>query len=251
MKCVLITGASSGIGQQLAIDYAGAGWHVIACGRDRDKLQQALADSPIGDFRVFDTTDTQACDTALAGDSEHIDLAILNAGTCEYIDNVRRFDATMVSRVINTNVLGTANCLAPLLRGMVRGSRIAIVSSSVTFLPLTRAEAYGASKAALDYLCRSLAIDCANLGLEFTLIRPGFVDTPLTERNDFAMPGRVDAATASNAIRRGLAQGKREICFPRLFTLILRFFSRLPMNLWHCLAVRMVRKVKTREAANG
>ena len=251
MSCVLITGASSGIGLQLAIDYAAAGWQVIACGRDQDKLRRSLQDSKISAFRSFDTTDPQACATALAGDAERVDLAILNAGTCEYIDDVRQFDAAMFSRVISTNVLGTANCLAPLLRGMGHGSRIAIVSSSVTFLPLTRAEAYGASKAALDYLCRSLAIDCARLGIGLTLIRPGFVDTPLTVRNDFAMPGRVESVTASSAIRHGLARGKREICFPRAFIGVLRLFSWLPVNLWHRLAVKMVRAAPVHEASDG
>ncbi|HAC33163.1 MAG TPA: short-chain dehydrogenase, partial [Gammaproteobacteria bacterium] len=144
MSCVLITGASSGIGLQLAIDYAASGWQVIACGRDQDKLRRSLQDSKISAFRSFDTADPQACATALAVDAEQVDLAILNAGTCEYMDDVRQFDAAMFARVISTNVLGTANCLAPLLRGMAHGSRIAIVSSSVTFLPLTRAEAYGA-----------------------------------------------------------------------------------------------------------
>lgn len=241
MSCVLITGASSGIGLQLAIDYAAAGWRVIACGRDEDKLRRALQDAEITAFRIFDTADAQACAMALAGDAEQVDLAILNAGTCEYVDDVRQFDVEMFSRVIKINVLGTANCVAPLLHGMLRGSRIAIVSSSVTFLPLTRAEAYGASKAALDYLCRCLAIDCAGLGISFTLIRPGFVDTPLTERNDFSMPGRVGANTASSAIRRGLARGKQEICFPFGFTGVLRLLSWLPVNLWHRLAVKLVR----------
>ncbi len=240
MKTVLITGASSGIGLQLAKDYALNKHQVIACGRDQQKLLKALDLYPVK-IATFDTTDAEQTQRVL--DNQEIpDLVILNAGHCEYIDDARRFDGALFKRVMDTNVQGTVNCLAALLPRMKSGSRIAIVSSSVTFLPLTRAEAYGASKAALDYLARSLAIDLKPLGIEVSLIRPGFVDTPLTRKNDFPMPGQVTVEEASLFIREGLQQGKKEITFPFLFTASMKMLSWLPHSLWARLAVMMNRR---------
>jgi NAD(P)-dependent dehydrogenase (short-subunit alcohol dehydrogenase family) len=165
---------------------------------------------------------------------------ILNAGTCEYIDDVRHFDTELFARVMQTNVQGTVNCLAPVLRHMGPGSRLAIISSSVTFLPLTRAEAYGASKAALDYLARALAVDLVPDGIGVSLVRPGFVDTPLTRRNDFPMPGLIDVDRASQAIRRGLDRGRAEITFPFVFISVMRMLSWLPGGLWQRIAARMI-----------
>ena len=239
MKTVLITGATSGIGLQLARDYIYDGWSVIACGRDRGRLEAVLPD--ISDnFRVFDTTNREQTAQALA-DVTDLDLVILNAGACEYVNDVLQFDAAMFEHVVQTNLLGTANCLAALLPGLGRGSRIAIISSSVTYLPLTRAEAYGASKAALDYLGRTLAIDLERHGIDVSIVRPGFVDTPLTRRNDFPMPGRISVEQASLLIRAGLTRGRREIDFPFLFILVMRILSWLPQALWHRIAVRMTR----------
>lgn len=240
MQRVLITGASSGIGLQLARDYLADGWYVIACGRSEEKLQRSLPDIN-GEHRVFDTANRKQTLRELH-DLTDLDLVILNAGTCEYIDDARQLDAELLERVMRTNFLGTANCLAALLPGLKRGSRIGIVSSSVTFLPLTRSEAYGASKAALDYLGRSLAVDLDKHGIGVSLIRPGFVDTPLTQRNDFPMPGRISAFKASRMIRDGLARGKREINFPFLFVITMRLLSWLPQGLWHRIAVGMTRE---------
>jgi NAD(P)-dependent dehydrogenase (short-subunit alcohol dehydrogenase family) len=178
MKTVLITGASSGIGLQLAKDYALNQYQVIACGRDHNKISQSLDLYP-AKFCSFDMTDAEKTRQAL-DDQQVPDLVILNAGNCEYIDDVKNFDAALFKRVMDSNVQGTVNCLASVLPRMQPASRIAIVSSSVTFLPLSRAEAYGTSKAALDYLARSLAIDLKSLGFEVSLIPPCFVDTTIT-----------------------------------------------------------------------
>lgn len=236
-KSVLITGASSGIGLQLAKDYAEEGWQVIACGRDKAKLDSNLSAVNI-DTVVFDTLVETSIESAL----EHytsFDLVILNAGTCEYIDDAKNFDAKLFKRVIDTNVLGTSNCLAATLPKLNKGSQLAIVSSTVTFLPLTRSEAYGASKAALDYLTRTLAIDLASHGIDVSLVRPGFVETPLTDKNTFKMPGRITVGRASNMIRRGLSKRKKIINFPFMFHAVLSLLSMLPNGLWHRIAVRM------------
>ena len=84
----------------------------------------------------------------------------------------------------------------------------------MSWLPLPRAEAYGASKAALDYLADTLRLDLAGKGIGVTLIRPGFVQTPLTAKNDFPMPCLVTVEEASRAIMAGLVAGRHQIHFP-------------------------------------
>ena len=118
---------------------------------------------------------------------------------------------------------------------------VVLVSSMAHWLPFPRAEAYGASKAALSWFADSLRLDWEPKGIAVTVISPGFVDTPLTRKNDFAMPGRVSVDEAVKAIRSGLAKGKMHIAFPTRFGFILRLLSRLPAFLQRTLLRRMVR----------
>ncbi|MBD8166414.1 SDR family NAD(P)-dependent oxidoreductase [Erwinia persicina] len=238
MNRVLITGASSGIGLQLARDYAADGWHVTACGRNEERLETLRQAFPQIETCVFDITDLAETRTALSG--KLVDLAILCAGTCEYLDH-GVVEAEKVHRVMLTNFSGPVNCLDSLLSQMQPGSRVALVGSTASMVPLPRAEAYGASKAALAYFARSLAQDVKRQQVGITLVLPGFVDTPLTQRNDFAMPMIVDVVQASRIIRRGLAKGKAEIAFPALFAFILRVTSRLPLALQRLLTQKIAR----------
>ena len=93
-----------------------------------------------------------------------------------------------------------------------------IVGSSAWWFPFTRAEGYGASKAALAYLAQSLRADLAPEGIEVFLVSPGFVKTPLTDRNDFPMPFLIQPDDAVNRIIKGLNKGRHNIEFPRRFT---------------------------------
>ncbi|AFR02894.1 short-chain dehydrogenase [Pectobacterium carotovorum subsp. carotovorum] len=238
MKTVLITGASSGIGEGLTKSWADDGYRVIACGRDPDRLEALQQYSPNITVRSFDMTDPAACRQALSNCAA--DLVILCAGTCEYLDH-GVVDAALVERVMTTNVLGPVNCLAALQGQLVSGNRVVLVSSMAHWLHFPRAEAYGASKAALTWFANSLRLDWEPKGIAVTVVSPGFVDTPLTRKNDFAMPGQVSVDSAVEAIRRGLAKGKDHIAFPTGFSLILRLLAGLPNFLQRALLRRMVR----------
>lgn len=238
MMTVLITGASSGIGEGLAKSWADDGHHVIACGRDAARLEALLQYSPHISVRQFDMTDADACLDALAGSRP--DLVVLCAGTCEYLDH-GVIDPALVERVLQTNVLGPVNCLAALQNVLQPGSRVVLVSSMAHWLSFPRAEAYGASKAALSWFASSLRLDWEPKGIHVTVVFPGFVDTPLTRKNDFAMPGKVTVEQAVKAIRSGVAKKKTEIAFPTAFGLTLRLLAGLPSFLQRALLRRMVR----------
>lgn len=230
---VLITGASSGLGRELALAYQQAGWQVWGCGRDEARLAE-LTRAGIAALQ-FDARDGQATSQAAAG-LPPLDLLILNAGGCEYIQDAHQFDGALFARVIDTNLVATGHALAAFLPLLGQGSRLAIVSSAVSWLPLPQAEAYGASKAALDYLAATLRLDLQGAGIGVTLIRPGFIETPLTARNHFPMPCLLPVETAARLIMQGLAAGRSQIHFPFRFILLLRLLGALPVGLWLRLA---------------
>ncbi|WP_341707471.1 SDR family NAD(P)-dependent oxidoreductase [Halopseudomonas sp.] len=230
---IWLTGASSGIGLALAELLAADGHRLALTARRREPLLTLAARYP-GQILVIsaDLTDRDAVAEAV----EHIDAswggldwAILNAGACEYME-LPTFSASLVERVMQVNVLATANCIEAALPLLRRGSqpRLIAVGSSVTYLPLPRAEAYGASKAALRYLMQSLELDLADEGIATTLVSPGFVDTPMTAANDFPMPMQISSTKAAQRILIGLERGQREIRFPGRFIVVLRLLAALP-----------------------
>lgn len=237
MKRVLITGATSGIGQALALDYAEQGWQVVACGRNQQALADLREKSNISTL-TFDISDKQQIAEATAS-LEDLDLLILNAGNCEYIDDARHFDSDLFERVITTNLLAVGYCLAILLGKIKSGGQLALMGSSASYLPFPRAEAYGSSKAAIAYLAKTLAIDLLPEKISVSLICPGFVKTPLTDKNDFAMPMLISAEQAAGYIVTGLDKRNKEIHFPLKFTLLLKLFAYLPGFIWRKIAIRM------------
>lgn len=237
---IVITGATSGIGRQLALDYHAAGHEVWALGRNPEALAELNTLGLLtGEVDLTDREATRAWFATL----DFVDLAILNAGTCEYID-LPSFDSALVQRVMRANVESVAisvEAVLPLLRRSSQ-AHLAVVGSSAAYLPLPRAEAYGAAKAAVAYMIKTLRIDLCRENIDVSLICPGFVKTPLTDRNDFPMPMRIGVDEASRAIRKGLEKKCAEIHFPKRFTIILKTLSLLPGSLWDLLARQMVRK---------
>ncbi|MEH6493759.1 SDR family NAD(P)-dependent oxidoreductase [Halopseudomonas sp.] len=249
-KRIWLTGASSGIGLALAEQLAAQGHKLALTARSAPPLL-ALAERFPGQVLVItaDLTDPHAVREVgdrISAAWGALDLAILNAGTCEYMD-LPTFDAALFGRVMQVNVQGTAQCIEtalPLLRAGQQ-PRLVGVGSSVTFVPLPRAEAYGASKAAVRYLFQSLELDLAQDGIKVSLVSPGFVETPLTAANDFPMPMQISSEKAAKAIIRGIERGKREISFPGPFISLLCLVGHLPAALRVMLTRRLARPATT------
>ena len=243
---IWLTGASSGIGAQMAKELLQRGAFLALSARTLGPLVE-LAERFPGKVLLVpgDLTDhlqVREIGMTIAQAWGALDTVILNAGSCEYVD-VRQFDARVIERVVSTNLLGSSYCIEsalPLLRAG-RTPHLVGVVSSVTYWPLPRAQAYGASKAGLRYLLESLRIDLAHEGIDVTLVSPGFVDTPLTEKNDFPMPMRWSAPKAAWHICQRLEKRPLEIAFPALFIAVLKLLASLPKRLQVAIGKRLAR----------
>lgn len=244
MSVAWITGASSGIGEALARRLARDGRRVVASARGEQALA-ALAGG--GEGRIaplqLDVADAEACARAVAAIEERegeIGLAVLNAGTHVPM-SAADFSAATLRRLVEVNLLGVANCLEPLLARMAarRRGHVAIVASVAGYGGLPTAAAYGPTKAALINMAESLKLDCDRLGIRLQLVDPGFVRTPLTDRNEFPMPFLMPVEAAVDALVAGLASERFEIVFPRRFALLLKAINLLPYPAYFALVRRM------------
>lgn len=246
---IWLTGASSGIGLALARQLLEAGHRVTLSARNAEALTELAAPYPQARCLPLDVSDRAAVQEAgqrLEAGPEGLDWVILNAGTCEYLE-ARAFDSALVERVFAANVFGAVYCVEaalPLLRRARQAGRVpllAATSSAAAYLPLPRAEAYGASKAALSHFLEALRLDLAAEGIDVSLIHPGFVRTPLTDRNDFPMPCRITPEAAARRIVAGLEAHRLDIHFPRRFTTWLKLLGSLPVGLRYRLGKRLSR----------
>jgi NAD(P)-dependent dehydrogenase (short-subunit alcohol dehydrogenase family) len=246
MATILITGATSGIGEALANICAKAGHAVIACGRNEQKLAELAQIENISSC-CFDVTDEQATKVALT-DIE-CDIAVLNAGTCEYVE-INDVEPDMFKRVFDANVFGVINVVSALIPVLKPGNKIVFVDSLARLLPFPKSQAYGASKAALNYIAKSFEVDLAHKGIQVQTLTPGFVKTPLTDKNDFSMPMVITAEAAARYMLKGIFSSGSSIYFPRLFSYIIRLLAFLPEGLQKriCINMRQQPKIKREKA---
>ena len=235
-----VTGASSGIGEGVARELARRGYAVAATARRLEALE-ALAMSSDGlKGRIVahagDVTDGRRM-ADVVGSIERLQgpiaLAFLNAGAF-FGEAERGFDRASVEQTLDTNLMGTVRCLAPVIAAMTarRKGQIAINASLAGYIGLPNSAAYGASKAALISMAESLKFTLDPLGITLQVVNPGFVRTPLTARNKFPMPFLMDLDDAVQRACDGFERGGFEIVFPRRLALMLKLMRLLPYGLY-------------------
>ncbi len=232
-RTVWITGASTGIGRELALKLAAAGMNVAATARSKDKLDALAGEADRVTPLPADVTEPAALAALtqqIAADIGPIDLAILNAGTYAPLDSSKDFDAELFRKTVDVNYLGVTNAIAAVLPGMLERGRghIAIVASVAGYRGLPKAAAYGPTKAALINLAETLKPELEPQGIRISIVNPGFVRTPMTAQNDFPMPFLMEPGDAADRIISGLENGRYEIAFPRRFVAILKTLRLLP-----------------------
>lgn len=236
-KRVWVIGASSGIGAALARALLGQGARVALSARSASGLEQ-IAATPGASTLVLplDVTDAASVAPALqqvVAAWSGIDLVLWCAGSHNPV-RAWELDAADARRLVDVNLNGVINGLPAVVRQLLlqKSGGIAIVSSVAGYGGLPTALVYGATKAALINLAETLYLDLAPRGIAVYLINPGFVKTPLTDKNTFKMPALISADEAAQEIIAGFARGSFEIHFPRRFTLWLKLLRLLPYR-WY------------------
>lgn len=235
-KTAWITGASSGIGRDVALILARAGVRVAATARGSDRLTDLAARQPGITAYPVDVTDPSAVRTTtghILADLGAIDLAFLNAGIWQPM-GASDFDAARARQSMAVNYLGIVNALEPLIPPMVaRGKgQIALMGSVAGYRGLPGSAAYSPSKSAVISLAETLKPDLQRKGVTISIVNPGFVATPMTNDNPFPMPFILESDDAARRIVDGLAKGKFEVAFPWQMVSLLKVARVLPYMLY-------------------
>ena len=241
---ILITGASSGIGAALAEEYASPGIKLVLVGRNTRRLKMTedicrrLGATVF--ISVLDVTDDKALERVF-DDLGPFNIVIANAG----ISSSRSKSMAQNTReIFSVNIDGLANTVLPAISKMKEqgGGNIGIVSSIAGFQGLPSAPAYSASKAAAKIWGAGLRARYAEENIVVSVICPGFVETPMTDKNDFLMPWKIRPPLAAKAIRQGLQRGKSLIIFPWQMALIINLVNVLPRPLVEWIFQKLPRK---------
>jgi len=245
-----ITGGSTGIGRALVLELVRRGARVAVSGRSVESLQSLEAEARGLPGAVMslplDVADRAA--TLQAGEEAmrllgDLDLMVACAGTHVPM-KANNFASAPFRALLDINVMGTVHALEAVIPRFVarRRGHIAVVSSVAGYRGLPTAAAYGASKAALINMSEALHIELARHGVTLQLVDPGFVRTPLTDKNTFTMPFLMPVEKAGRQFYEGLLTKRFEITFPKRFTWLVKLMRLLPYALYLPIVGTITRK---------
>ena len=248
-KTIWITGGSTGIGKSLAIKFANEGWNVAVSARREELLNELSGKHENISAFPLNVTDKIKCKEVfdqIINKYENIDICFFSTG----IWNPKKekdIDVEQIEDVFKVNFFGTVNTIKAVEKYFKdkQSGIITIVSSIAGYRGLPNSTGYGPSKSALNNLAESLYFDFKRSNVRVCLVSPGFIKTPMTDKNDFKMPFLKTPEYAANKIYDGLINKKIfEIHFPKELTLTLKFLSFLPSKLYFSLIGKLTKYQK-------
>jgi NAD(P)-dependent dehydrogenase (short-subunit alcohol dehydrogenase family) len=231
-KRIFITGATSGIGLSLAEFYLAQGHQVALTGRDLSKIPPKVREHAGAHCFAMDVVDLQQQVIAMDAFVKKVggvDIVIANAGRS--VGSKTRLPDFAVGRdIFNTNLMGLYNTFDVALRHMIphKKGQLVAIASVAGYVGLPGASAYSASKAAVLTLCESFALDLKEFGIDVTAIAPGFIDTPLTKKNDHSMPFLMSSERAAKLIAKAIACKCVLYAFPWQMNIVITILQKIP-----------------------
>ena len=247
-KKIWITGASSGIGKALALKFAKEGWQVAASARrenlliDLNKENSNIHSFPLD---VTDQSKSKIVFQNIIDKFENLDICVFSTGIHDPSAEKNLNNETF-RRIMETNFFGTLNCILAVNNYFreKKNGHISIVSSVAGYRGLPAAGAYCASKSALISLAESLVFDFKRFNVRISVVNPGFIRTPMTDKNKFAMPMIKSAEYAAEKTFKGLTkQNVFEIHFPKTFTLGMKLLKIMPNWLYFLIVGKGIKTI--------
>ncbi len=232
-KVIWITGASTGIGKDLAIKFAENNWIVAASARrenlliELNKINQNIHSFPLD---VTNKEECQRVTSDIIKKFKNIDICVFGTGMHDP-NSEKKFNLDKINEIMNVNFFGVMNSVNAIYDyfSEKQSGTISIISSVAGYRGLPAAGAYCASKSALSSFTESLYFDMKRKNVKVNLISPGFIKTPMTDKNEFPMPFIKSSKYAAEKIYFGLLNKNNfEIHFPKTFTYIMKIIQLLP-----------------------
>ena len=248
-KTIWITGGSTGIGKALAIKFANEGWNVAISARRESLLKEISDNNENISSYPLDVTNKEKCKEVfnnIKNKFKNIDICFFSTGTWDP-KKEKDIDVEQIEDVFKVNFFGTLNSIKSVEEYFKdkKSGIITIVSSIAGYRGLPNSTGYGPSKSALNNLAESLYFDFKKSNVRICLVSPGFIKTPMTDKNDFKMPFLKTTEYAAEKIYDGLINKNTfEIHFPKSLTLILKILSFLPSKIYFGLIGKMTKYQK-------
>ena len=245
-KVIWITGASSGIGKALALKFAKENWNVAISARRENILKEITESNENIKSFPLDVTDKTKCKEVFEQIKNHygnVDICFFSTGTWNP-KKEKDIDVEQIENVFKVNFFGTVNSIKAVEEYFKNKNSgiITIVSSIAGYRGLPNSTGYGPSKSALNNLAESLYFDFGRHNVRVCLVSPGFIKTPMTDKNDFKMPFLKTSEFAADKIYDGLInQNNFEIHFPKQLTLTLKLFGLLPSKIYFYLVKKLTK----------
>ncbi len=248
-KTIWITGGSTGIGKALAIKFANEGWNVAISARRENLLEEISNEYENIISFPLDVTKKENCKEVfnqIKNKFESIDICFFSTGTWDP-KKEKDIDVEQIENVFKVNFFGTLNSIKAVEEYFKnkKSGTITIVSSIAGYRGLPNSTGYGPSKSALNNLAESLYFDFGRSNVRVCLVSPGFIKTPMTDKNDFNMPFLKTPEYAAEKIYNGLVnKNSFEIHFPKSLTMILKILGFLPNKIYFGLIGKLTKYQK-------